>query len=95
MSQERVLCYPAGSVLVFTSGEYSSYGMTAVVATVVNCDLPELAKKFQAEGDEGREKKCVDDFVSWLVANGHVIPVSYSEVHLGEYHFRPEFTDAR
>lgn len=86
--------YPKGSVLTFTTGEYSDFRVAAYLVTVCDCDLPALAREYvgtyapENEWDEPR----LDGFASWLIAKGHAMPVATSEVHLGAYgDWEPEF----
>lgn len=80
----RVLRYPKGSVLQFTTGQYSDFRTCGLLVAVQNLDLPKLAQKMTA-GKHRYDGAEHEDFASWLVANGHAMPVDSSEVHLGEY----------
>lgn len=79
-----VLNYPTGSIMVFTYGAYSDYGITAFLVAIKPCNLPLLAKEFQKTRDEW-DREDPDGFGSWLVAQGYAMPVDHSEVHVGEY----------
>lgn len=98
MAKNDVLKYKPGVVIQFSHGEYSSYGMVGLVVTLKECDLPALAQQYVgqrkaaiAAGKEYREAE-PENFPSWLITNGYVMPVDYQEVHLGGYQWwHPEF----
>ena len=93
--------YQRGSVLVFSSGSYSDYGLVAFLVTIENTDLRALAAEFVREHEIESAAKVAadpesyadgwvpradpDDFPSWLVAKGHAMPVSFETIHLGDY----------
>ncbi len=83
----KTLCFPRGTVIQFTQGEYSNFGTCGLVVTLQRIDLPELARQYRAEykpAYEGDEPE-LGDFASWLIAKQICAPVEYSEVYLGEY----------
>jgi excisionase family DNA binding protein len=53
----KTLAYPKGSVIVFSSGRYSDYGLIAFVVAVADLDLPALAKEYVAEDAAKPEDK--------------------------------------
>jgi hypothetical protein len=96
---DGTLKFPRGSVIEFSSGEYSDYGTVALVVTTEDTDLPALAKIYAAEERAKIKKRKGQDwekpnpnaFPSWLIAKGHALPVTHTEVHLGSYgHFSQE-----
>lgn len=92
-----VLKYPRGTPLIFTKGEYSDYGLAGLLVTIKDCDLPSLAQAFVADARaKVKDAYLADDdprlFASWLVANGHAMPMAAETVHLGQYgRFEDEF----
>jgi hypothetical protein len=97
---ETVLKFPRGSVIEFSVGEYSSYRSIALVVAVEDADLPALVKVYAAEERakikkrKAWEKPDPDQFPSWLIAKGHALPVTFTEVHLGSYGTFAEHFDA-
>lgn len=81
----KVLQYPKGSIITFTTGEYSDFRVCGFVVTIVACNLPKLAQEYGNGKKLYSEDGEPSDFPSWLIANGHVMPVEHSEVHLGAY----------
>lgn len=83
---DKVMFYPKGSVITFTSGEYSDFSVRGFVLTIQDCDLPKLAQKM-ANGKEPYMDQDADpdNFPAWLIANGYAMPVDHSQVHLGDY----------
>jgi hypothetical protein len=96
---DNTLKYPRGTCLVFTSGEYSDFGMRGILVTIKDCDLPALAQLYaKTERNKAIKAKApwfdvqMVDFPSWLVAKGHAMPADAQTVHLGSYSkFEPEF----
>ena len=87
---DNPLKYPKGSIMVFTAGEYSDFHTAGFLVTVVDCDLPTLARAYARTCDEWDAR--LDGFAGWLVANGHAMPVEASQIHLGTYgRWEPEF----
>lgn len=79
--------FPAGTVILFTQGCYSDYGLCGEVVTLKVCNLPELVLAYKAtlalKIDRSREDP--SDFVAWLVMHGWAAPLESSTVHLGDY----------
>ena len=81
----KTLIFPAGSAIMFSSGEYSDYFINGAVVTMKKVNIAELSKKFS------EEEKCPDgflhipDFVGWLIKNEYAFPAELAEVHLGAY----------
>lgn len=95
-----LLKYPRGSVIEFSSGEYSDYRTVGIVVTLKDCDLPALAQAFAeqeraeiaARGDTSWGRERLDGFPAWLIAHGYAMPVEAAAVHLGGYsEWEPEF----
>lgn len=85
----KILFFPKGSLVYFTTGEYSDYLVHGVFQTLVDCDLPALAKQYIENDKEAKP----DDFPSWLVSKQYVDPVDATEVWLGSYgRFRNDLT---
>ena len=83
---DNVLKYPKGSVMVFTTGSYSDYGIRGFLVAIQDCDLPRLAQEMANGKDAYMDDDArPDNFPSWLVAKGYALPIDHSEVHLGEY----------
>ena len=88
--QDKILKYPAGKVIEFSSGEYSDYRTCGLIVTIKDCDLPKLAQEFS--GGKARYDTSHDEFATWLVANGYAMPVESALIHLGSYgEWEPEF----
>lgn len=92
-----ILIYPRGSVLVFTSGEYSDFSMRGHIIAATDLDLPLLARQFALEERAMVAKETIlgedmADFSGWLVSRGLALPLEISVVHLGSYpDWEPEF----
>lgn len=96
----ETLKFVRGSALIFTSGEYSDFGLSGVLVTIKDCDLPALAKEYVAQewaaikerGGDDWDKPGPDGFAGWLCANGHAMAAEAQCVHLGSYgEFGAEF----
>lgn len=92
MADEKLLSYPVGSVIQFTSGCWSDFGTVGMIVTIKPCNLPALAQSMTG----GKSKHGADaghyDFAGWLIANGYAMPVDCAAVHLGDYSdWEPEF----
>lgn len=72
--------FQAGQILVTTSGEYSSYCIGGVSRVLRNFNAPETRKAYRAA--VGRRIK--PSFDGWLIIEGYVEPVTYSEWHEGD-----------
>lgn len=83
----KTLQYRKGDIIVFTTGEYSDFGMCGYLVATEDLDLPALAQKFVGDYQSKHEWDKADpgDFPSWLVAAGKAMPVNYSTVHVGSY----------
>jgi hypothetical protein len=83
---KKTLCYPIGSILTFTDGEYSDFHLAAYLVTIKYCDIPKLAQEC-ANGKIAHKDLFAnpENFPAWLIVNGYAMPVDHSEVHLGEY----------
>lgn len=81
--------FPRGSVITFTTGEYSDFSVIAYVKTLKFCDLVHLANKFVSAERAAGNDKCgfgvpPNGFPSWLIANGYVMSCDTTEIHLGD-----------
>lgn len=83
---DKVLNFPAGSVITMTTGEYSDFQISAYVVTLKHVDLPALVREFKAthQPEHDHDKPSADRFPSWLIANGYCMPVETTEVQLGD-----------
>jgi hypothetical protein len=89
-----------GEVVAFSSGEYSDYriGSFAKVLKPLNkavwdemvaaCTVP---PDYDPDGDPRFDE---DKAVPWLVKNGYIEEVEYTELHLGDYHRAPAWENA-
>ena len=81
------LIYPAGTAIAFEAGEYSDFCYIGHVVTLKELNLPERMQEFKEgykpkdEWDEPRP----DNFVAWLVSQGHAFPADVQTVHIGSY----------
>lgn len=86
--KENILVFPAGSVIAFSSGEYSDYSYCGTVVTLKQCDLIELGKVYKEKHIpeyDWQDSPSPEGFSSWLVVNGYAMPVQWQEVHCGCY----------
>lgn len=96
---DATLIYPRGTCLVFTTGEYSDFGLRGILVTIQDCDLPKLAQIYAVkERRKAIKAKTawfnleITDFPSWLVSEGYAMPADAQTVHLGSYgRFENEF----
>ena len=82
---------PAGTLVAFSSGEYSDYRVNSFgrVLKPINRDVWELmgkscsvAPEWDKEGDKLFQE---DRAVPWLIANGYIEEIEWHELHLGSY----------
>ena len=73
-----------GEVIVFSSGEYSDYSLCAFIVAIEDLNLDELGQEWKAL-QKDKTYLDMDTFPSWLIAKGLAMPVTYSEVHVGDY----------
>lgn len=100
---DRILVFPRGSAIQFTTGEYSDFSLGACLVTLRDCDLPKLAQEYAAaEWADPNNADAIkggwfggpdlDGFWGWLVAHGHALCADIQTIHLGAYRdFEPEF----
>ncbi len=82
----ETMVFPAGSAIIFTSGEYSDFGICGCVVTLKQCDLKSLMKEYISTAEAGWDSTpSLDDFPSWLVAQGHAFSADTQRVHVGDY----------
>lgn len=88
----NLLKFGKGSVLQFTTGEYSDFRTCGLLVTTQAVDLPTLAQQMTAGKESYADGACASDFAAWLIANGYAMPVCETEIHLGSYgRWEPEF----
>lgn len=95
----RILSYKAGSVLLFSQGEYSDFSVCGEVVIIKDCELPELVRTYEQQWYDKSEEwerqwnsPEKDGLAGWMIANGWAMPLEASIVHLGNYSsFAPEF----
>lgn len=84
--------YPKGTIINFTSGEYSDYGSHGIVVTIKDLDLPAIIQAYASGKDRYDSDADVSGLATHLVATGYAMPVDDEEVHLGTYgEFHSEF----
>ena len=78
---------PAGTLLLLTQGEYSSYGVRAVGRAACDLDPRSLINEWTASNPPKNELWKFDEhaFIAWLVATGKVEELSATEWYLGDY----------
>lgn len=76
-----------GSVLIFSSGEYSDYHIVGFLVAVRDLKLKELVKQFKSEfiAKDKWDRASPDNFPSWLVSKELAMPIDSTEVYLGDY----------
>lgn len=81
--------YPAGSIILFTSGDYSDFHHIGIYATTRKVDLVEAAALYRSEftPDDNSiyDEPDPNGFAAWLVVKGWCFPCEVSEEHLGSY----------
>jgi hypothetical protein len=89
-----------GEVVAFSSGEYSDYriGSFAKVLKPLNAEVWETMRvactvppEYDPEGDPRFDEYKA---VPWLVANGYIEEVTYTELHLGDFNRLPRWENA-
>lgn len=84
----------AGEPVVFSTGEYSDYGYGASLVFRKTCDLEALAAEYGRACREGLRNGSIDKwgdqigpqgFEAWLVCEGHAVPFTLREIHIGGY----------
>jgi len=76
---------PPGTVIVFTMGDYSSYGIVALMRVLRPLDLRDDAKAVYAEWKaevHGRRGKKRPDVLAWLVTTGRCEELPIYAYHL-------------
>lgn len=82
------ITHVAGQLSVLSSGEYSDYRFNGLYRCRLPLDLIALCERYVDEAppkDYDPEQKNLSDcgFGAWLIKNGWVDEVEYSEVHVG------------
>ncbi len=93
MTQEAVLEYVKGTVLMLERGEYSDFGIEAGVVTLqVFRPRVELAEWRERLGKDADGDWIADDwehgpsaFVADLIARQVLAPLEYQSLHIGSY----------
>jgi hypothetical protein len=76
----------AGEVIVLTSGEYSDYGITGYIVSLIDFDMGEAVDTFkQSISSDDYDYDTHSKFIAWLVATEKVVPVEHREIHIGSY----------
>lgn len=75
--------HPAGTMLVLTDGDYSSYGIICHVVTLKPCNMPDLWRAWEGAEIEDSDRYRDMAFVPWLIINGYVAEIEVEEVHIG------------
>lgn len=95
-----ILQFPRGTVVQFTSGEYSDFHTCGLLVFLIDADLPALVRQYETEQRQIKHQEVKEGWYStdvgglsgWLVARGFAMPVACSEVQLGAYgNFEDEF----
>jgi hypothetical protein len=83
----EVLVFPAGSTIMFTSGEYSDFRMCGCFVTLKECDLKALMREFMLTAPIEKWSRTPEpnNFGSWLCAQGHAFTADIQTVHVGDY----------
>lgn len=80
-----------GKIVAFSSGEYSDYRIFcfAKVMKSINESVWEQMRTECSEipswGDEGDRRFSDEKALPWLIANGYIEEIEYTELHLGDY----------
>ena len=79
--------FSRGSILVFSTGEYSDYGIVGFLVAVKNLNLKKLVKQYQLEFVPVNDWDIArpEDFPSWLVSKELAMPIDNSKIRLGNY----------
>jgi hypothetical protein len=90
----------AGEVVAFSSGEYSDYGISGfskVLKPLNKTVWDEMVAACTAppDYDPDDDPRFHDDRVMpWLVKNGYIEEIEYTELHLGAYRRAPAWENA-
>lgn len=76
-----------GETLLFSSGQYSDYGVNDVAVAMVTFDLHAQLEAWLTAHPEQREHYCFEqrEFLAHLMKEQLVKPLPYREVFLGSY----------
>ena len=87
ISKPPTLVFEPGSCIVFTDGEYSDFGLSAILIARERLDLCELGERYRAEFKPqwDGDNPSPDGFPAWLCAQGLAMDARYTEVHCGSY----------
>ena len=81
------MIYPPGTAVMFETGEYSDYGVSAVLITLKELDLKAAAQRFQDTVVNLIEWGGIDHdaFIAWLVTEGYAMAADVNRLHVGSY----------
>lgn len=82
-------CVTRGSVILFSEGAYSSYGLVGSFRAVADFDLAPLTIEYRAEMAASASNPY--GFLDWLARRGLIEDFPCREFHLGDYDFSPEW----
>jgi len=79
--------YEPGTIIQFTSGEYSDFGPCGLIVTTTRIDLKEQILKLAEEQAADLDSYSYDssELVSFLIKHSLAVPVDFTEIHLGNY----------
>lgn len=87
----------AGEIIALSSGEYSDYriGAFSKVLKPINEEVWQLMGE-SCRGNYQWDKEYFEEgkAVPWLVANGYIEEIAYTELHLGDYGRLSPWSDA-
>lgn len=77
--------HKAGTIVLFSNGEYSDYDYCGHVVTQHDCDFSALVEEFKAQYKPKAHYDTPEPgtFVAWLCAKQHVVEINCTEIHLG------------
>lgn len=81
--------FDAGTIIILAEGEYSDYRTGPLFRCLKDVNLEDLAREFYPNAPKsewsGRRNADASTFTLWLIQNGWVEELEYSEVHVGSY----------
>lgn len=87
MNEEYMMPIPKGSIITTTVGEYSDYGVVAVVRALQDLNPKELRDRYLAEFPEENDPYAFEEykFQNWLNKHGYVEELNHFKWHFGAY----------
>jgi hypothetical protein len=82
---KKILIYPVGSILMLECGEYSNRCTLGVFVVINECNLPKLAKEYIGEAKDADWIE-IQEFPSWLIVKGYLLPVNAQMINLGSHY---------